>query len=69
VFLYIFIYGVAAHLLLADDAWMDGDDEDDAEDDGQHRGGHVVRDGTPAHLNEKGGGRQQSQSIGFPSSS
>jgi hypothetical protein len=29
---------------------MDGDDEDDAEDDGQHRGGHVVHDGPATNL-------------------
>ncbi len=39
-----------AHLLLSDDPRMDGDDEDDAEDDGQHRGGHVVHDGPATNL-------------------
>ncbi len=41
---------VEAHLLLSNDPWMDGDDEDDAEDDGQHRGGHVVHDGPATNL-------------------
>ena len=33
---------------------MDGEDEDDAEDDGAHRGGHVVDDGSRADATRHG---------------
>ena len=38
------------YLLLTHHPRVDGDDQEDAEDDGQHRGGHVVHDGPATNL-------------------